>query len=135
MDQINFRCSKEMKLYLLSMENYSEYVRALIDKDRIELCNPEHIKIKISEHETIIKQLKDSLKGPKLDQERIKGLCEYHAPSYQENAMYREEKQRYNFIRKTIQPDLKLAGYKGDLKDIDKLLINYPIKNKVAVEI
>jgi len=125
-DQINIRCGHEMKMYLLNMDNYSNYVRELVDRDRLDRLDSTLINNKIKEHQEAIKELQGLKKTKSVDQDKIQELLAYHAPAFKQNAMVRSETQRIRFIEKAIMPGLKKLGYKGSPQEIDEILINWP---------
>lgn len=115
-----------MKLYILSIDNYSQYLRDLVDNDRTLKRDPEIIRRKIEEHQQIIRDLKELKKAKPLDQNKINDLLKYHAPNYKNNAVTRTELQRHKFIEKAILPELKKLGFTGSPNDLDEILLNYP---------
>lgn len=124
-DQINIRCGHEMKMYLLDMDNYSDYIRDLVDRDRLDRLDHNLINNKIREHEAEIKQLR-ALKGSKkVNEDKIHELLAYHAPRYKLQAPNRTEGERFRFIENSILKDLKKAGSTATLHEIDELLINW----------
>ena len=81
---------------------------------------------KIREHEAEIKQLK-ALKGSKrVNEDKIRELLAYHAPSYKLQAPHRTEGERIRFIKNSIFKDLKKVGSTSTPEEIDELLINWP---------
>ena len=129
-DQINFRCGKQLKMYLLNMDNYSEYLRNLIIQDRIKKSDPAFYEDQIKDLQTKIEELKnckkECLEANVLNQEEINKILEFHAHQYQQQAMSRSDQQRFNFIERTILKQIQQYGYKGSIEQIDEVLLNWP---------
>jgi len=112
--------------WLAPMDNYSQYVRDLINKDRLDRLDHNVINNNIREHEAQIKHLK-ALKGSKkVNEDKIQELLAYHAPNYKINAQVRTESQRIRFLENSILKDLKKAGSTATAAEIDEILINWP---------
>lgn len=122
-----------MEIYrdnLLATENYSEYIRDLIEQDIQKKRDPKLLKRKIEEHKQQIRELQDLLKDKSVNQEEINKLLSFFAPTYQNLAPTRIEKHRLDWINRNIWPKLKKLGFKGSLREIDKILINWGKEEK-----
>lgn len=124
------RMDKEMKMFLLSQDDQSKYVRDLINKDRIKAGDPTFIDTKIKDLKKEIEKLldlkKDSKKLSQSNEKSIHEFLEYHSTNYKQNATHRTEDQRLKFIEKAILPTLEKHGSTQTAKQIDDVLINWP---------
>lgn len=128
-DQINIRCDREMKIFLLNIGDYSQYIRNLINNDRLARSDPKFINSKIEEHKQEIQRLQDLKKQKSFDRDKINELFIHHAPNYKRNAATRSDTQRCDWIERVLKPQLKKLGFKGSIEEIDEILLNWPIKN------
>ncbi|MFX1502930.1 MAG: hypothetical protein ACFFDH_18365 [Promethearchaeota archaeon] len=128
--QINIKLDLDTKLWLIKygVENggYSLLIRDLITDFRIKIQDPEAIKKQIIEYQNKIKNLESLENKKNIDNSRIKDILEYHSHNYKLNATLRTEKQRFEFLKRTVLPQIKPIGYKGSLEELDDLLINWP---------
>ena len=115
-----------MYIELIKRDNYSMWIRDRIEAGFIKEGNGNYLKYKIKEHEDAIKELKDQLENNGNKDQEIKELLAYHAPTYQQNALYRSEAQRHKFLEKSVMPQLKKLGCKQTTAEIDDILINFP---------
>ncbi len=119
-----------MKLYLIGLDkDHSTYIRELINQDRLKNCDTNFINNKISKYRNEIKKLEDLKKQGSINQEKINKILNFHAKHYQENALRRTENQKYNFLKKTIMPQIKRFGYKGTIEELDQVLLNWSEKD------
>lgn len=107
-----------MKIYLMDMDNHSQYIRDLIDKDRIEKGDPKIIKAKIEEYNQAIKELENRVK---IDHERNAKIQEcltvwYHTFVSQDRLMY-ERHFNLTWISDKVLPELKKLGCTHYSKD------------------
>jgi len=113
-----------MKLFLIGLDgDHSPYIRDLINKDRIETGDPKLIDQEIQKYTQKIEDLKEKKKLSSFDALKVEEIIKKHAPAYKENASSRSEFQRFQFIERSIMPELKKCGYKGKPDQIDELLL------------
>jgi len=115
--------------YIIKKENYSEYIRGLIEKDILEQRTPDFIKNQIKNKKEEIKRLEDLLVAPHPMMGQINEILAKQAKSYKENASHRTVEQRYRFIKNMILPEIKKFGFNKSVEEIDQLLLNFPDDN------
>lgn len=125
----------ETYIYLIQQGNGSDYVRGLIDQDRLSKADPEFIKLKKKELQDQLKALGEMEKISKKAPEKVNQVLQKHYESFkQNNRMMAEDHFNWNWIEAKVIPDLKGLSCKLDKKEIlvifqehfreDKVLIN-----------
>lgn len=117
--RIEFRGTKEMKIHLMSMENHSDYLRNLIDQDRLAKADPEFIKLKKRELQDQLKALNELGKHSTDNQDKVNSILNREYESFkQNNRMMTEDRFNWRWIEDKIIPQLKRLGCKLDKKEI-----------------
>lgn len=125
--RIDFRCTLELKMYLIGIDHdHSLYIRDLINKDRIEKGDPKLIDIEIKKYNEKIQDLRNKKNNKTINQDKITEILNKHADNYKQNASQRSETQRITFIARSILPSLRKLGWKGEPREIDEILLNWP---------
>ena len=103
--------------------NQSQFIQEAIEDKFISLADPKTIDFKINQYQQKIQELKELKKTKNIHQETINEILNYHAPRYKIQAQSRTEKQRLDYINRSILKDLKRAGFEGSAHDVDELLL------------
>jgi hypothetical protein len=112
--------------YLIKIENYSQYLRDLIEKDIMEKRNPVFIKNVINQKKEEIKHLEELLSAPHPMVQKAMDLLSKHAKNFKEHAPNRTIEQRHRFIENVLLPDLNKFGLNKTVAEIDSILLNFP---------
>ena len=117
-----------MKMFLIGMDqDHSQYLRELVDRDRLDRLDKSYINSKRAELKAELKKLEDLEKSKHIDQSKIHELLKFHSTNYRRNAEEgRSEVHRIGFIEKQIMPKIKKLGYQGSPHEVDQLLLNWP---------
>lgn len=125
--QINVRMDddEDMYLYLHKKDNYSEYIKGLINRDRLKSADPQFINTKIQEHKKAIWELQELKKSSREDSEEVKkileiGLTQYNA---QMDSPMPDLHSFKLYLRSNILP--KLTKAHCNRYDVDSLLEMY----------
>ena len=109
--RINFRVSMEMQLYLMEMGDYSQYLRDLIDKDRIARRDPKMVEARIHEAEKLIRDLRQVQTKAKDQATDIDILHKYNKIGKDQGIFEGDVENIHRWIRAHVIPELKKAGY------------------------
>lgn len=128
---------KEMFIYLAQKDNSSNYVRDLINQDRLAKADPEFIKLKKRDLQDQLKALGELEKSSKEAPEKVKQILQKWFESFkQNNRMMVEDRHNWIWIKDKIKPELESArswhyGYEREILEIfqdhygkSKVLIN-----------
>jgi len=97
-------------MYLHEMENYSEYLNELIDKDRLEKGDPKFLDQQIKDHEQAIKDLKVLKKTKREDSEKVKEILQFGYKTYLKDRTEIEDRYNISWIKARIITALKDHG-------------------------
>ena len=112
-------------MYLLQMENPSEYIRDLIDNDRFAKADPEYLKQKEAELKSELQKIQELKKFKPVQEDKITECIKYwHDVS--KNQLFRDKEHLIKYCEKRILPNVKKLGYRGSTKDIAEVLNNWP---------
>lgn len=112
-------------MYLHQQENSAQYLHDLIDRDRLDRLDSTFIDSKIEYHNNKVKEWKEKKKAKSINQEEIDKIFDFHAKRYQDQATVRSEKQCFDFLKRTVIPEIKRFGWKGTPEELDKILIDW----------
>lgn len=126
-----------MFIYLAQKDNSSNYVRDLINQDRLAKADPEFIKLKKRDLQDQLKALGELEKSSKEAPEKVKQILQKWFESFkQNNRMMVEDRHNWIWIKDKIKPELESArswhyGYEREILEIfqdhygeSKVLIN-----------
>lgn len=124
--QINIRCDPEMYKYLVtSFDDYSSYIRDLINNDRLKKADPVFIAQKEKELKAELQKLQDLKKIKPVQDDKIQDCLKYWH-DVTKNQVFRDDQAIIKFCEKRILPNLRKLGYQGSVEDIADTLLNWP---------
>jgi hypothetical protein len=103
-------------MYLHSLNNYSEYVNSLIDKDRLVNGDQKLIDARIHEHQQEIERLKELGRTKHNNSEQLQQILEQSLQKFQQrnHDVVIGDSQNRDWIKRIILPEVKRAGGKLD---------------------
>ncbi len=113
----HIRLPMEMKMYLLGMENSSEYIRNLIEKDQLSQQDPKFREAKIKEYEAKIKELKQEPIKIKEISNKLQEKIDYYYKTFWSEIKDMEYHFQKDRIKRLIMPELRILGWKNPHPD------------------
>lgn len=103
---------EEMYFYLQRKENYSEYVRDLVNRDRLDSLDSVYIKKRKEELREEIKKLDGLMKSTKNNSDQVREILESGLKGYNKrnSEVLVGPSQNRLWIRSSVLPHLKKAG-------------------------
>ena len=108
--RIEFRGTKEIKMYLMTMENHSDYIRGLIEKDRFEQRDPTFLNQRIKDYEQKIKDIRVLKKTKRVDSEHVKEILQFGYETYLKDRTELKDNYNISWIKARVISALKDRG-------------------------